>query len=484
MVGNKARTHHIFEKNERRLSIAVFALYSAWLLSVSFEGRILYALLDYNQIPARPFVLGSMAAHCAGLVLCGFFVRNMHAAKKLMLFSVAFCIAASGALFFPISFLWVAALFSSSFLTGCAVAAWGFFLKSGTPKSERIKTVADMLIICYILTILLGRAAAAISPQTGLGLSMLLLGIAFILALRLPEQEQAQNPPSDEQQGTPVSIAKPLAFLCVFIIVIAINAGLMFQVQYPAFAHLDRLTGWYWAVPYIAAVFIMRHLPRKTNRTYILYAAIAMTGFSFIFFFILDHSVVSYLVVNTLMQGAFGIFNLFWWSILGEMLSFHKNPACVLGSGLFANVLGILLGALIGSAGAFKNVQSSNPTLLALSVVCLTSVMLPLLHGRLIVLLRNHAFLTAFYETPHQKQTFLIRDFGLEKKLTERETEIVSSLFTGKTYQAIAQELCVSENTIKTHAKNIYAKVGVHNRTELMNSLLNIQPSFTGQRKS
>ena len=38
----------------------------------------------------------------------------------------------------------------------------------------------------------------------------------------------------------------------------------------------------------------------------------------------------------------------------------------------------------------------------------------------------------------------------------------------------IAGELYVSENTIKTHVKNIYSKAGVQSRTELMNLLLDI----------
>jgi len=40
----------------------------------------------------------------------------------------------------------------------------------------------------------------------------------------------------------------------------------------------------------------------------------------------------------------------------------------------------------------------------------------------------------------------------------------------GKTYKAIAAELYISENTIGSHARNIYVKAGVTNRAELMNS--------------
>ena len=461
----------IFKIDSRWLSVIVFSLFFSWLLAFPFEGRILYALADCHHISAHSFVFGTMAAHFAGLLACGFFVRNMRTAKKLMLFSIAFCIAASFVFFRPPSFLWTAALIIAAFLVGCCVAAWGFYFKGCTPKDERIKTMADGLIFSNLLMIVLNMAAIHISPHVGLGFSMLMLAAAFLFALRLPSDTESSVPPvSHEHKEKTVSIVKPLAFLCLFIVVITINSGLMYQVQGPAFAHLEWLTSWYWAVPYIAALFVMRNLPRKTNRAYILYVAIAMIGLSFIAFLALGRSWTDYLVVNTLMLGACGVYDLFWWSILGEMLELDKNPAKIMGAGLSANVLGVLLGGLIGNGIASG--QSHNPTLLALGVVCVILILLPPLHTRLTTLLKNHAYLTTITEMPTQEQTQLICEFSITEKLTEREGEIAALLIKGKTYRMIAGELHVSENTVKTHVKNIYSKAGVQSRTELMNLLL------------
>ncbi len=457
--------------NYRGLSVIVFSLFFSWLLAFPFEGRILYALADYHNISAESFVFGTMAAHFAGLLACGFFVRNMRTAKKLMLFSIAFCIAASVVFFRPPSFLWTAALILAAFLVGCCVAAWGFYFKGCTPKNERIKTMADGLIFSNLLMILLNMATIHISPHIGLVFSMIMLAAAFLFALRLPKEE-ALEPPASGQGEIYVGKASPLAFLCLFVVVITINSGLMYQVQGPAFAHLEWLTSWYWAAPYIAALFIMRNLPRKTNRAYILYVAIAMIGLSFIAFLALGRSWTDYLVVNTLMLGACGVYDLFWWSILGEMLELDKNPAKIMGVGLSANVLGVLLGGLIGNSIASG--QSHNPTLLALGVVCVTLILLPPLHTRLTTLLKNHAYLTTITEMPAQEQTRLICEFSITEKLTEREGEIAALLIKGKTYRMIAGELHVSENTVKTHVKNIYSKAGVQSRTELMNLLLDI----------
>lgn len=447
----------------------IFALFFAWLLAFPFEGQILYALCDHCQIEPHRLVFGAVAATFGGLFSGGFVIKSMKAAKRLILAAIVFCSLGSGVFLFPPSGLWPAAIVSCSFLAGGSVAAWGFYLWSGTPKEERIKTVADGLIYSNILMILLNMAAIHLSPRVGLVLSIIMLGTAFFFALRLPETAAATASKPSKQQSNPVSITKPLAFLCLFIFVITINSGLMYQVLNPAYAHLTWLTSWYWAIPYIVALIIMRNLPRKTNRTYILYVAIAMIGFSFIFFVTLDQSAAAYLIVNTLMLGACGVYDLFWWSILGEMLDFHKNPAKVLGIGLSANVLGVLLGGVIGSVlTSPEAAQIFHSTLIALAVVCVTLVLLPPLHKHLSSLFKGHAYLAAFSELPLQERTGQIDQAAKFGNLSERESQVAALLIQGKTYKAIAGELTISENTVKYYVKSIYAKFGVQNRTELI----------------
>jgi len=474
--GGHGRTLHI-NMDERRLSVIVFSLFFSWLLAFPFEGQILYTLADTFDILPDLMIFSAIAVHFAGLFLCGFFIKSMKAAKWLILCSLAFCILASCIFFFPPSFLWTVAIVSSSFLAGGCVAAWGFYFKSGTPKNERIKTAADGLICSNILMILLNLATIYLSPYIGLGLSIIVLIIAFLFALQLSEGRKTAVLTCPKQLDNAVRIRKPLAFLCLFIVIITINSGLMYQVLNPAYAHLQWLTSWYWAIPYIVALFIMRNFPRKINRTYILYIAIAMIGLSFISFISMEHSATNYLLVNTLMLGACGVYDLFWWSILGEMLDLDTNPAKIIGTGLSANVLGVLLGGLIGKTSTSLGVQSPNSTLLALAVVCVTIAILPPLHKHLSDLLKDHAYLTVLSEMPLKEQSKALENFTTLGQLTERESEIATLLLKGKTYRRIAEELHVSENTVKTHIKNIYSKFGIRSRIELINIMLE-QQSF------
>lgn len=458
--------------SERELSIIVHSLFSAWMLAFLFEGQIFYSLAGSFDLDPAIMVFCGIAAIFTGLLLCGFFIKTKKAARRLFLCSYPIFIAVSAIFFFPPSAFWTFGMMVGSFSVGGCVAAWGFYLKSSTPKNERIKTAADMLIFSNVLMILLNMTAIHLSPRMGLASSMLLLLGAFLFALRLPAGHENVSPVSSPQKNNTISITGLLAFLCLFIVIITINSGLMYQVINPAFAHLEWLTGWYWAIPYIVALFVMRNLPRKTNRTYILYVAIAMIGLSFIGFMTLDRTAAGYLVVNTLMLGACGVYDLFWWSILGEMLDFHNNPAKILGIGLSANVLGVLLGGMLGNAITSADPYSSQPTLLALTVVCVTLTLLPPLHKRLSFLLKEHAYLAAFFEMPVLEKTSQVDRTLRSGGLSKRESEVASLLLQGKTYRTIAGELFISENTVKYYVKNIYSKFSIQSRAELIDIVL------------
>lgn len=52
--------------------------------------------------------------------------------------------------------------------------------------------------------------------------------------------------------------------------------------------------------------------------------------------------------------------------------------------------------------------------------------------------------------------------------LTPRESEILGLLAQGRSIAVIQEKLVVSKNTVKTHVKNIYAKLDVHSQQELI----------------
>ena len=61
--------------------------------------------------------------------------------------------------------------------------------------------------------------------------------------------------------------------------------------------------------------------------------------------------------------------------------------------------------------------------------------------------------------------------FSEEFGLTERERQVLVLLVKGRNAPFIQEALFISRNTVNSHIKHIYAKVGVHSKQELIDVL-------------
>lgn len=69
----------------------------------------------------------------------------------------------------------------------------------------------------------------------------------------------------------------------------------------------------------------------------------------------------------------------------------------------------------------------------------------------------------------------LHKGFDVQKskvQLTDQEQSICKELYSGKSYQEIADTLFISINTVRFHVKNLYSKFDVKGRAELINKLV------------
>jgi DNA-binding CsgD family transcriptional regulator/MFS family permease len=467
---------HTAAGRSRLLSVAAFSLLFAYLLSFLFEGRVMYGLMAHFGRQTPLVVTLAVISHCAGLFFCGFFLKTPGAVKRAALVYAGLCLLGSVPFFFSPGPLWLVSGVVCGFTAGCAVASWGYFFKTLSSKQERFKTCADCLAGTYVLLFILNLISAHASPFLALALAMLCLTAGAACVCRLPTAEASRD--EEEKRTGPSDLRQSLLLLCAFIVILTVDSGLMYRAVSPAFAHLPKLTGWYSALPYLAALLVMRRLSERkgqTLRSAMLYIGLGLLMLSFLAFMLTERSVGAYLTVTTLMVFAFGIFDLFWWSILGDMLEFTDNPVRLFGIGLSANVFGVLLGRFIGEGFTALALSPSNITVTALVVICLATALLPPLNRKLAQLLKSHAYLTAYSELkePERKQAVLsIQPLG---PLTERENEILSLLLEGRSNKAIAEESFVTENTVKSHVKSILSKYGAASRAELISLLLRNQ---------
>ena len=58
-------------------------------------------------------------------------------------------------------------------------------------------------------------------------------------------------------------------------------------------------------------------------------------------------------------------------------------------------------------------------------------------------------------------------DSTVENELTKKELEVIGLITRGKTNSEIAEDLCVTESTVRFHLTNIFSKLGLKNRTQV-----------------
>lgn len=77
--------------------------------------------------------------------------------------------------------------------------------------------------------------------------------------------------------------------------------------------------------------------------------------------------------------------------------------------------------------------------------------------------------LSASAPQANRRHTAAAPDAGRREELSEREQQILGLLASGMSNKDIAESVCVSENTVKFHLKNVYSKLGVKSRVQAIN---------------
>jgi len=103
--------------------------------------------------------------------------------------------------------------------------------------------------------------------------------------------------------------------------------------------------------------------------------------------------------------------------------------------------------------------------------------LLPLLYWKRFLKRRQAEFVPTGAEVTGEQWNDLI-PFISGKKISKREIEIIRLLLKGKSNKEIEDELFISIHTVRNHVYNIYQKLGVKNRVELVNLIHN---STTGK---
>ncbi|MFZ7120161.1 MAG: LuxR C-terminal-related transcriptional regulator [Eubacteriaceae bacterium] len=447
-----------------------FSIVFGWIMSFPYEGPVMYALAGDKGVNGVDLNTLTVFLHFAGLFCGRYITKNISSAKRNMLICTGGSIVLSSFIPFISMKGWMIIIPLVSFLTGITITSNGQMIKKYIPSKDRNKFVADILIYGNIVLIGAHIFANNTSPIISFVFIEIILVIAFIVTFRIDINEETLKSPSKRFQGK--SILKTYWIFFLFIFLITINSGIMFQVIYPYFGQFELLTSIYTNIPYIIAIYILSRLI-KMNKFYFLYVGLALWGITFILFSILGQTALSFIIICTVMLFACGIFDFFWWSIMADNFDYVKNPSSLFGLGLSINVLGVWVGGFVGNYLVSIGIDKQGLSSVGLLIVFISMLIILPLNSRLVQTFDQNEFLVKIKYVNTKEIESYIRD--VESLLTRREWDVFNLLILGKTDSYISKELYISTHTVKTHNRNIYKKLNVSNRVQLISKITDRQ---------
>lgn len=197
------------------------------------------------------------------------------------------------------------------------------------------------------------------------------------------------------------------------------------------------------------------------------------TRFYNVVFLVLGMASLAVLPLFVLMPGYGGLFfavllaGVFYlqmpiWIALVDIASRHGVPAAYLfgvypGVISLAQVVGQATGLLILAVAG----EANGTTFLVIGALSIVSVAMVAV---LVALLRREGKTDGSLACRAQRLDQLCRNAGL----TEQDRNIVELYSAGRSVPYISGELCLAQSTVRTHIGNVYAKLGIHSKQELI----------------
>ena len=159
------------------------------------------------------------------------------------------------------------------------------------------------------------------------------------------------------------------------------------------------------------------------------------------------------------------------WAMLADVVHHSTaSPLVIFASGWLAYSLPLALGE---TAGVFLGQLESPAIAVAVLAYVVTVTVVLALNDSAFAQRRIFADLDVAAPVP---AVFESLDAGCERLgaecgLTVREVEVLQMLVKGRSKSYIAETLFISENTVRSHSKHIYQKLGVHSKQEVLDLL-------------
>lgn len=343
-------------------------------------------------------------------------------------------------------------------------------------------TVSSALFVCGVACGLV----SALPLRGALALSGAFLLAATVLCAHAPlkrsdeaaekrDDAKAASRAAEGGLGEPPSILervrraaalvwKPLlgTCICAFVIGFTWDTDLLgVPLNNPAMLASEKVVGF--AVSAVLLLALAGTRPRDRIEPVLLYVVLPFALFSFIvrpYFLGSDLPPAALMAIGVVREMGFALFfTAAWFALCSAPKASLLSPGFLFG--VFASLCSLSL--LLGFGGAYVLGSAINMAGAILFVAYLIAIVaMSTIDARNSRKPLSAQDVEAFLEERAEA-------IGDEYGLTPREREILLHLSRGHSYASIADRLFISENTLRTHARNIYRKVGVGSREGLIN---------------
>ncbi|MCE5284930.1 MAG: helix-turn-helix transcriptional regulator [Pelosinus sp.] len=263
--------------------------------------------------------------------------------------------------------------------------------------------------------------------------------------------------------------------LIVFLCLIYMAGGTIFNIicTEQAYAHMFYLSNLSYAFFCLVAGIALYYYEELDLRIiYQLILLLLSVGFLLFCF----HEATMKIAALAFLQGGLALLDMYTWLVFPYFSRFSSRPAGVCAVGLFTTTFSVIMGnAIIStlSSAIFGEHNMKNIAFIASIASVLTIFLFPDKKETFsgwdalfspkpepILLERQESLL--YTEQPPDKNTFD------NLPLSTREKEVLALLLKGRNSRFISEHLNISNNTVKFHTRNIYMKLTVNSRQELL----------------
>lgn len=448
-----------------------------WVTTTPLYGPVGTSLAAARGVHYASLPLWFLGGNAVTAILFGHVLDRWPAVAKPAVRAAILLEAVLTSLLLVASPTWWPLLFTLMGLAMAPVTAWGRWyatvVEPGWLGRVFGLTAAGVSLINWLFDAL----ATLLPPGVELVLlSMVPLLLSFVATGRANERV-------DRERLLPSALihwrvkARTVVRYGLLIVLFSLAAGLayQFQVVAPVSPYINDTLR---RLPYILAVLSAGVLADRHNLHALLVSGAGLLALSFLLIGWASLPGMAYVSI-ALQGGAFGLLEAAPWLLLAG-LSTPSSAGRWFGWGLNMNMIPILLGGLValpfaGMSPERFGLLAATFTLLGLLVLLGVSDPLVLLHHW------QPPAADEPQETPEESvppeptsrgpvPELLIERYG--GILSSRELQVAGLAVLGVSTRDIAQQFSLSENTVKTHLKNIYRKTESANRNDLYRKLM------------